>query len=86
MPRMERVMTEPMDRIESEALRLAAADRARLARLLLESLDVADDQEQVAAAWEAEVTRRVAEFRNGGIATSSATAVFSEARWRIQRG
>jgi putative addiction module component (TIGR02574 family) len=76
-------MTEPMDRIESEALRLAAADRARLARLLLESLDAADDQEQVAAAWEAEVTRRVAEFRNGGIATIPATAVFSEARSRI---
>jgi putative addiction module component (TIGR02574 family) len=62
---MEAGVTEPMDRLEYEALRLAAADRARLARLLLESLDAADDQEQVAAVWEAEVTRRVAEFRDG---------------------
>jgi putative addiction module component (TIGR02574 family) len=78
-------MTEPMDRLESEVLGMAAADRAGLARLLLESLDAAEDQEQVDAAWEAEVTRRVAEFRDGGVATIPATTVFSEARSRIRR-
>lgn len=78
-------MTEPMDRLENEALRLAAADRARLARLLLESLDAADDQDQVASSWEAEVTRRVAEFRDGAVITAPATEVFREARSRIRR-
>lgn len=78
-------MTEPMDRLEHEALRLAAADRARLARLLLESLDAAEDQEEVTAAWEAEVTRRVGEFREGSVPTTAATTVFNEAKSRIRQ-
>jgi hypothetical protein len=36
-------MTEPMDRLENEALRLTSRDCAHLARLLLESLDAAED-------------------------------------------
>ena len=78
-------MTEPMDRLETEALRLAAADRARLARLLLESLDADDDPNQVAAAWAAEVSRRVAEFREGTVTTIPASAVFGEAKARVGR-
>jgi len=77
-------MTDPMDRLEGEALRLSAADRARLARLLLESLDEAEDQEQVAAAWETEVARRVAEYRSGDVATIPATEVFREAKSRVR--
>lgn len=76
-------MPNPIDRLENEALRLEAADRARLARLLLESLDAADDQDEVAAAWEAEVARRVADYQAGGVATIPAADVFREAKSRI---
>lgn len=76
-------MTKPIDRLENEALRLQVADRARLARLLLESLDAADDQEEVSAAWEAEVARRVADYQAGSVATIPAADVFREAKSRI---
>ena len=77
-------MTEPMDRLEGEALRLSTADRARLARLLLESLDDAEDHAEVAAAWETEVTRRVAEYRSGNASVTPAAKVFQEARSRVR--
>jgi putative addiction module component (TIGR02574 family) len=76
-------MADPMDRLEDEALRLSPGDRAHLARLLLESLDTAEDPTQVAAAWEAEIERRVSDFRSGKSATTLATAVFQEARAQL---
>jgi putative addiction module component (TIGR02574 family) len=65
---------------EGEALCLSTADRARLASLLLESLDDDEDDKQVAAAWEVEVARRRAEYRSGDVATIPATEVFRKAR------
>jgi putative addiction module component (TIGR02574 family) len=76
-------MTDPMDRLEGEALRLPPSDRAHLARLLLESLDSAEDPAQVAAAWEAEIERRVSEFRSGQSGATSSKAVFREARAQL---
>lgn len=76
-------MTDPMDRLEDEALRLPPSDRAHLARLLLESLDTAEDPAHVAAAWEAEIERRVSDFRSGKSGTASAKAVFQEARAQL---
>ena len=80
-------MSNPADRIEGEALQLSVDRRARLARRLLESLD-SDAQEApdaVAQAWEAEVVRRVQDFRAGTLGPlTPAAKVFEEARDRIQ--
>ena len=76
-------MTEPMDHLENEAL--PPRVRARLARLLLESLDAADDPTKVAEAWEAEVARRVSEFRSSRMATLPSAGVIEQARARIRK-
>ena len=54
-----------LDQLAAAVLRLPPAERAELASRLLESLETEDTNEPpdvVAAAWEAEVTRREAEF------------------------
>ena len=51
-------MTENADRVKQEVLLLPEADRAELARFLIESLDDSDDPD-VEAAWDAELRRRV---------------------------
>jgi hypothetical protein len=51
--------------LEQKALRLSATQRARLARILLESLDD-EIEEDVEAAWAAEAKRRPKNFEVGG--------------------
>jgi putative addiction module component (TIGR02574 family) len=74
------------DRIEAAALELSASERARLARLLIASLDEepAEDQAEVERAWEQEIRRRLEEFRAGRTRTSPADQVVSEARARLR--
>ena len=52
-------MTKPAERLLEEALQLAPNERARIAAELLSSLD--DEQEDVRAAWAAEIARRAAD-------------------------
>ena len=52
-------MTREASRLLEEALQLGAEDRARMAAQLLASLD--EQQEDVRAAWAAEIERRLAE-------------------------
>ena len=52
-------MTREANRVLEEALQLSAEERARIASQLLASLD--DEQEDVRAAWAAEINRRLAE-------------------------
>jgi len=52
-------MTKAANKLLEEALRLAPTDRARIAAELLSSLDDQDDD--VRAAWAAEITRRAAD-------------------------
>jgi putative addiction module component (TIGR02574 family) len=52
-------MTREASRLLEEALQLNAEDRARMAAQLLASLD--EQQEDVRAAWAAEIKRRLAE-------------------------
>ena len=52
-------MTKTAERLLEQALQLAPNDRARLAAELLSSLD--DQDEDVKAAWAAEITRRAAD-------------------------
>lgn len=61
-----------------DALELPAEARAALAGSLLESLDTEVD-EDVEAAWQAEVTRRVAELDRGAVKT----VPWSEVRRRL---
>ena len=51
--------------LESEALKLMPADRARLAEHLIASLD---EDNEIEAAWSTEVERRIAEIENGVVA------------------
>ena len=51
-------MTENAERVKQEVLQLPEADRAELARFLIESLDDSEDPD-VEAAWDAELRRRV---------------------------
>ncbi|MBI4501655.1 MAG: addiction module protein [Gemmatimonadetes bacterium] len=76
-----------MDRIEAEARQLSVPDRARLAHRLLESLDdgTAEDLREVERAWEAEIERRIAEYRAGEVKAMPAAEVLREARGRLRR-
>jgi putative addiction module component (TIGR02574 family) len=66
-------MTE--EQVEIEALALPRHARARIASLLIASLDEASDVER---AWDEEVRRRVAELRSGKAQTVPAEDVFKE--------
>lgn len=81
-------MVRSPDTLEAELLRLPAADRARLAEVLLTSLDAetaAGPVAEVEAAWEAEVARRVAELRSGTVVGIPADEVFAEVLGRPTR-
>jgi putative addiction module component (TIGR02574 family) len=56
---MNEAMTPEASRLLEEALHLNVDDRARMAAELLASLD--EEQEDVRAAWAAEITRRLSE-------------------------
>ena len=58
-------MASSIEIIEAEALRLSAAERARLIERLIASLDVDPGVEE---AWAAEVERRNSEVENGKVA------------------
>jgi putative addiction module component (TIGR02574 family) len=64
--------------LEKEARRLPADERARLAEVLLESLQGAALAD-VNAAWDAEIAQRVAAFERGELETHLAEDVFAEA-------
>ena len=80
-------MSLPLEDIEAEALDLSSKDRARLAHRLLKSLDEepAEDPAAVRRAWEAELERRLEEYRSGEADTYPASEVFAEARERLRK-
>ena len=81
-------MVRSNDSLESQLLSLPQRDRARLAEVLLASLDDEHGPEPVAeveAAWRAEGERRLAELRQGLVAGIPADEVFAAARARIRR-
>lgn len=57
-------MSSTVEVVEAEALRLSAAERARLIERLIASLDADPDVED---AWAAEVERRHAEIESGAV-------------------
>ena len=81
-------MVRSTDGLEAQLLTLPAADRARLAEILLASLDAEVDAGPVAEieeAWRLEAERRLAELRAGTVAGIPASKVFADAAARLAR-
>ena len=72
-------MAKPTRELESEALKLSARERARLAQRLISSLerDVDADAEKL---WRQEVERRLGEIKSGKVAGIPAEKVIRKAR------
>jgi putative addiction module component (TIGR02574 family) len=68
--------------LEAEALKLPAAERARLAEILLASLDALSDEEH-RRLWNEEATRRDAELDADPSRARPAEDVFRDARARL---
>lgn len=77
-------MHATLERITQEALQLAPAQRAKLADVLVESLESAppDDNQRL---WLDEAVRRLSEIRSGAVKTISSEEVQAEARRLIKR-
>ena len=65
--------------LEQKVLQLSASQRARLARVLLQSLDD-ETEEGVEAAWAAEAKRRSEELRTGRVKGRTSAQVHARAR------
>ena len=72
-------MTISLADIEDQARSLTPEERARLAEVLLESLqDTA--LSEIESAWQREIEQRVAAYDRGELETYSAEQVFAEAK------
>jgi putative addiction module component (TIGR02574 family) len=71
-------MTEAVEQFKSQLGILSPPERAELAHFLLLSLEPEDAD--AAAAWDAEIARRVAEIRTGRATGKPAEQVFAELR------
>jgi putative addiction module component (TIGR02574 family) len=67
-------MSSTIEALEAEALRLSAAERARLVERLIASLDLDPELEE---AWAVEVERRNAEIESGAVALISGPEAIS---------
>ena len=77
-------MTTQLAELEKQARELSREDRAELALILLESLDITEDQAAVDESWRIEIERRVAAYERGEVKVIPGEDVFAEAR-RITR-
>jgi len=75
--------TAELEALRAEALALTEAERARLASDLVASLDGPAD-ENLAAAWDVEVCRRINEMEANPALTLEPELVLAEARQRIR--
>jgi putative addiction module component (TIGR02574 family) len=66
-------------KMRTQLAALSEAERADLARFLIQSLDSGSD-EDVEAAWDAELERRAGEIKDGRESGEPADKVFSELR------
>jgi putative addiction module component (TIGR02574 family) len=72
-------MSDALEELQKRAKSLSAEDRAKLAEVLLESLEETSLAE-VEAAWDREIEERAAAYDRGELQTISAEDVFAEAR------
>jgi len=79
-------MTHTLAEIETGALRLTEAERARLAVRLLASLeDAAESPEDIEKLWVAEAEQRFRELREGAVLGIPAHEVFVGLRAKLSR-
>ena len=71
-----------IEELEAEALKLGPEGRARLAELLLESLENLTEEEN-ARIWTVEAERRAAEWDKSGDVGRDGAEVFREVRSRL---
>lgn len=69
-----------VNEIEAEVLKLPSHERARLAEVLIASLD---EEDQIARAWAEEAERRYEELRSGDVEAIRAEDVFARVRSRL---
>jgi putative addiction module component (TIGR02574 family) len=69
--------------LAKQLLELPSADRARLAELLIASLEPTETG--VDEAWDAEASKRAVELASGRVRGVSATEVFAEIDRRLRR-
>ncbi len=74
-------MSLTYDEIAAEAMRLTPQERADLADKLWVSVDT---PEEVAAAWDAEIARRIAQLDSGEVETIPFEQVMSELRAKLR--
>ena len=72
-------MSAKLNDLEQQASSLVAEERARLAEVLLESLQEAPLAE-IEEAWNREIEERIAAYDRGELQTHAAEEVFAEAR------
>ncbi len=76
-------MSDLLNKMKNEALSLPVDDRAELAHELIMSLDEGVDSD-INNAWEAEISRRVQEIKDGTAKGRPAEEVLSEIRAKYQ--
>lgn len=76
-------MADPVKTLEVEALKLADKDRAELARVLLLSLEDAEDHD-TELVWAEEAERRYQELKTGAVQAIPSGTVLEEARARLK--
>ncbi len=69
--------TETLEKLKLQIDKLPNRERAELAHYLIHSLEQ-DEDEDVEAAWEVELERRVADIKSGNAAGKPASQVFDE--------
>lgn len=72
-------MSVTAEKLRTELANLAEADRAELARFLIQSLDEGEDKD-AEKAWDVELERRAEEITSGRAAGEPADKVLSELR------
>ena len=72
-------MSDALKELEKKAKSLSAEERAKLAEVLLESLE-GESLAEIEAAWDREIEERAAAYDRGELETISAEDVFAEAR------
>ena len=72
-------MSDVLKELEQQAKALTPEERAKLAEILLESLQEAPIAD-IEAAWDREIQKRAAAYDRGELQTISAEDVFAEAR------
>jgi len=80
-------MGNMIEELEAQALKLTPQERSELAHRLIGSLEGAteDTPEAIAAAWDEEIARRVADMEAGRTEWVPADRVMREVRERIRR-